>query len=286
MGGVTVGWSMATCTPAVDGVRSIDELRRAALHTFNERELDEYLQRLASEMPASRDRLVHIARKAVGQPYRLFLLGEFPYELHDADPLYCLSASDCVTFVEQSYAMALADDWPSFFRTLQRLRYRNGRIGIRTRNHFTEADWNANNAWLFDVVTPSLAGADLRLARVRTDRSAFLRQYDLYVARPVEWAEVPFIARQDWPRIADDLRPGDVVEFVRGDADAPYVSHMGIILRDADGRPTLIHATEPAVREEPLADYVERCQWITGMVYLRMKDGASPPEAASSAVDR
>ncbi|MBC7186459.1 MAG: DUF1460 domain-containing protein [Calditrichaeota bacterium] len=116
-------------------------MQRTPLYRFSEREVDLYLRYLREVEPDLRLRVQHLARKMVGQPYQIFLLGEFPFEIYDPDPLFSLRKSDCLVFAEHMYAMALAHDWPSFMALLQRIRYKDGRIGMLTRNHYTEADW-------------------------------------------------------------------------------------------------------------------------------------------------
>ncbi|MFQ5502788.1 MAG: N-acetylmuramoyl-L-alanine amidase-like domain-containing protein [Phycisphaerae bacterium] len=254
-------------------IRSSAELTNTPLYTFNEQELDEYLQSLDTRRISLTRRVERLARKNIGQPYRLFLLGEFPHELYDPDPMYCLSASDCVTFVEHTYAMAFACDWSSFFRTLQRIRYKDGAIGILTRNHFTEADWNVNNAWLFEDVTEGVANGETRRMIVRVDRARFFAKYGLGQDIPIQRFETSYISRASLPRCVSNLRTGDVIEIVRGTDDAPYVSHMGLCLR-AGAECRLIHSAKPAVREEGLLDYVKRHENVKGVKVLRVREEA------------
>jgi hypothetical protein len=246
-------------------------LRQAPLASFNERELDAYLRHLSASEPDALKRLAHLARKSIGQPYRLGPLGEWPYELRDGDPLYCLSASDCVTLVEQTYAMALAADWPDFVRTLLRIRYRDGVVGFLTRNHFTEADWNVNNGWLFEDLSATLGGAESGTMRVRIDRERFFAGFGYGEDLGVQTIETPYLVREAITRVEPALRDGDVIEIVRGGDDAMHVSHMGLLFRDARGRLTILHATKPAVREQPLAEYLEAHPEIAGIKVLRMR---------------
>lgn len=263
-------------------MRSLASLRTAPLYTFNEREVDAYLGWLSRQNMSDEQRVVHLARKNIGQPYRLSLLGEYPFELYDADPMYCLSASDCMTFVEQTYAMALSDDWPSFFRLLQRLRYRDGVVGFRTRNHFVEADWNVSNVWLFADVTAKLRRAKPAEMRVRIDRQTFFGRYGLLPDVPLQIFVDVFIPRSNTASVARSLRDGDIVEIVRGDDAWQYVSHMGLIALDAAGSPNLIHATNPAVSEEPLSAYVARNCDVMGFKILRRTDTTVQSIAALS----
>ncbi len=257
-------------------IRSLDSLRAQPLHSFSEPELDVYLKWLSGQELSLAQRVELLARKAVGQRYRLHLLGEFPIELIDPDPMYCLSASDCVTFVEQTYAMALSGDWASFFSTLQRIRYKDGDVGMLTRNHFVEADWNVNNAWLFEDVTGRIGSSSIRRMELTIDRAAFFekKQRGLGESIPNQPWEDVYIPRDSLPAVLPLLRTADVVEFVRGDPANPYVGHMGLIARAKDGKVVLIHSTKPAVRAEPLIDYVTGRKNVMGVKVLRPKDGA------------
>ena len=136
--------------------RSLSKLKAAPLYGFSEKEVDVYLKYLSESEPDPIKRVIHLARKQIGQPYEIYLLGEWPYETYDPDPMYCLEKSDCVTFVEHTYAEALSRDWQGFFKTLQRLRYKDGKVGMLTRNHETSADWDPNNSWLFEDITEKL----------------------------------------------------------------------------------------------------------------------------------
>ncbi len=262
-------------------------LREVPLHSFSERELDAYLNWLAEQPMSLTERVEFLARKSVGQPYRLHLLGEFPFELIDPDPMYCLSASDCVTFVEQTYAMALASDWESFFTTLQRLRYKDGEVGMLARNHFVEADWNVNNAWLFEDVTGRIGSSDVRTMELTIDRTAFFEQKRPGLGEGLpkqQWKDV-FIPRDAIPRVLTLLRTGDVVEFVRGDGSSPYVGHMGLVACTSDGGVELIHSATPVVRSEPLLDYVAGRGSVHGVKVLRAREGAEAGAAIRTNAD-
>ncbi|MBX3397063.1 MAG: DUF1460 domain-containing protein [Phycisphaerae bacterium] len=262
---------LSACAPIEDrpGSRTFDGSK--PLYEFSESELDALLVACATDNLAVPDRAVRFASKFVGQPYRLHLLGEFPYETYDSDPLYCLSASDCVTFVENVYAMSMARDWSSFFDRLMRLRYKDARIGILTRNHFTEADWNVNNEWAFDDVTNQMAPEAIRPMRIAVDRAAFFRKYGMGDTIPVQIFKTTYIPRSALASVETRLKPGDIVEFVRGTREAPYVGHMGLIGEKKAGRMLLIHSAEPRVREEPLRDYVEASTKILGVKILRYR---------------
>jgi hypothetical protein len=273
--GLVITTLLAACATGCGGqtwtVRSLDDLRAAPLYSFNPPELAVYLRWLSQqEMPLG-ERVALLARRNIGQPYRLGLLGEFPFELYDPDPMCCLAAGDCVTFVEQTYAMALSHDWASFFRLLQRIRYKEGRVGLATRNHFMEADWNVHNAWLFDDITMALSRGNPAAMRVRIDRSALLARHGIAADVPIEIIADMYLPRDRLSAASPDLRDGDIVEIVRGDEDWQWISHVGLIARSPAGQVTMIHSSSPKAREQPLDAYLRDHTDVLGVKVLRPK---------------
>jgi hypothetical protein len=229
------------------------------LYQFSEREVDQYLRWLHRAEPDLRRRVVTLARRNLGQPYEIYLLGESPFEAIDAQPIYCLSKSDCVVFAEHTLAMALAEDWKSFLTMLQRIRYAGGAIGVLTRNHYTEGDWNRNNAWLVRDVTDELAGANVVRFRQKVDRAKFFKdRYALDTSIPVQTIDESFIPYEHVGSVAHLLRDGDVVNFVTGAGDNYWVGHVGLVALGPGGEVNLIHSASPRVREEPIGEYVRR----------------------------
>jgi hypothetical protein len=252
--------------------RSIKRLTVAPLYSFNEKDVDAYLKFLAADEPDPIARVMHLARKNLGQPYEIFLLGEGPHEVFDPDPMYCLGKSDCVTFVEHTYAMALSRDWPSFFRTLQRLRYKDGKVGMVTRNHESVADWNVNNAWLFEEITPHLGDAKAATPMHMVWKPArFFAQYGIGQDMADVTISSTFIPREKIESILSELKDGDVAQVVRGNAREQYVGHFGLVARGKDGTVNMIHSAEPAVREQGILDYLEKNPKTIGFKFLRAK---------------
>jgi len=266
-----------SCSPqpaALPESSRLKALTNAPLHQFAESDVDFYLKSLDDYDWAVPQRVQHFAKKSIGQPYKLYLLGEGSHESYDADPLYCLSASDCVTFVEHVYALALSHDWQTYLDHLMRLRYKAGKIGMLSRNHFTEADWNMNNAWAFEDVTDRLAGGAAIPMRVAVDRAAFFKKYGIGQDIPVQVFETTYIRAKDISRMESRLEVGDIIEFVRGTSRVPYVGHMGLIADMSEVRAMLIHSAKPAVREQPLREYVHSSNKIIGIKILRYRGGA------------
>jgi hypothetical protein len=233
--------------------------REGPLFQFSERDVDQYLRSLHGTEPDLRRRVVTIARRNIDQPYELYLLGESPFETIDAQPVYCLTKSDCVVFAEHTLAMALSSDWPSFLATLQRIRYRDGAIGVLTRNHYTEADWNRSNAWLVRDVTDEIGGSGVVRFKQTVNRAKFFKdRYKLDTSLPNETIDESFIPYEHVGSVKHLLRDGDVVNFVSGVGSNYWVGHVGLAALGPNGEVHLVHSAAPRVREEPIEEYVRR----------------------------
>ncbi len=244
-------------------------------YQMTEAELGRYLQFVKRIEPRVPDRVVMLGRQNIGQPYEIYLLGEFPFDFHDPDPIYCLTKSDCVTFCEHVFAMTFADDWWSFLRNLQRIRYRDGEVGMRTRNHWTVADWNRQNAFLFEDLTPALGEGKAAVALTQTvNRADFFGRFGIGQDIAPEAVEDTYIPTANVPDILDELRDGDFVNIIRGNDQSQYAGHTGLVALGPEGTVNFLHSARPAVREEPLLDYLAGDKRCVGVKFLRLRPNA------------
>ncbi len=252
-----------------------DELAARPLYTFGESDLDRYLAVVRESETELTERVIHLGRQNIGQPYEIFLLGEFPYEFHDPDPIYCLSKSDCLTFCEHMYSMALSHDWWGFLSALQRIRYRDGIIGMVTRNHYTIADWNRNNAFLFEDMTAKLGDGEANVPLHQVCRRAkFFKQFGIGQDVPDEPIDDQYVPKESVPDILHELRNGDFVNIIRGNDESQYCGHTGLITIGDDGTLNFLHSARPAVREQPLLGYINTNRGCLGIKILRLRTDA------------
>jgi len=270
----------------------LGDLVNKPLFQMKPAEVGRFLAWQQLDQPNLRQRIAAIARKNIGQPYELYLLGEFPYETYDTQPLFSLDKSDCVVFVEHTYAMALSASWEEFFWMLQRIRYRDGVIGTATRNHYTEADWNIANGWLVTDVTRTL-GVTTQPYRQRIDRQAFLlKQFKIRRDIPVQSFDDVYVAKQDVAAIEAQLQDGDFVNVISARGSDAWASHVGLIVTGADGSRRILHSAEPQVREETLQAFIARLTerdarqagqnkaQLAGFKFLRVNDAPQVPPMA------
>ncbi|MBK9119213.1 MAG: DUF1460 domain-containing protein [Phycisphaerales bacterium] len=271
-----------TTSPTAPAATAGAALADRPLYQFAEEEFDDYLPWLLAARPVLTDRIVHLARQGLGQPYEIYLLGEFPFEWHDPDPIYCLTRSDCVTFCEHIYALALSHDWWSYLRTLQRIRYRDGIVSMLTRNHYTVADWNRNNAYLFEDLTSALGDGAVAVSLQQICRRAnFFAKFGIGQDIPDEPIRDAYLPKGRVHEILSELRDGDFVNIIRGDADSQWAGHTGLIVHGPDGTVHFLHSARPEVREEPLLDYLASDRRCVGIKILRLWPDAEARMAAA-----
>jgi hypothetical protein len=236
----------------------LKDLKKKPIFKMTPKEIDLYLGFLQQDEPDLRKRIVRIARQNIGQPYAIYLLGEFPHEVYDPDPMFCLQKGDCVVFSEHTYAMALGHDWPTFYNWLQKIRYKDGQPGMVTRNHFTEADWDVNNNWLVEDVTNDLGATTVTKYTEKIDRAHFFKNFGIGQDIEPEVLEDSYIPAEAISGVLDKLQDGDFVNIVRGVGDGVWVGHVGLIAHGKDGEVHFIHSTEPKSKEQPIMEYVNK----------------------------
>ena len=277
------------------GELTMDEVLKKQVYQMTPQEVHRYVGHMHQAEPDLRKRIAAIGRQNIGQPYVLNLLGEYPWELHDTLPMFSLEQSDCVVFAEHTYAMALSQSWEEFFWMLQRIRYKDGVIGVATRNHYTEVDWNTNNSWLVSDITTLVGGRDVQHYELKIDRARFLRtRHQTLREIPVQASREVFVGKDKLAPVLPQLREGDLVNVVSTRDGAFWVSHVGLIVIGADGQRNFLNSAEPAVREESFEAFFLRTaereqrnakegkngQKLAGFKFLRLNDNIVVPPMA------
>ena len=254
------------------------------IYQMTPQEAGAFIAEVQHSEPDLRKRIAAIARRNIGQPYKLNLLGEFPYELHDTLPMYSLGASDCLVFAEHTYAMALSSSWEEFFWTLQRIRYKDGIIGVASRNHYMEVDWNINNRWLLTDASTQPGAPSYAM---RVDRAQFLlTQHRIQRSIPVQDTVESYLPVAQAQQEFSALDEGDMVEVVSVRKGQHMVTHVGLVVVGAEGERRFLHSAEPAVREESFDAFITRTQarpnnGLAGFKFLRLNETiVVPPSAA------
>jgi hypothetical protein len=258
-------------------------------------EAHRYIAYIHQVEPDLRKRIAAIGRKNIGQPYTLNLLGEYPFQLHDSLPMFSLTNSDCVVFAEHTYAMAMSESWEEFFWMLQRIRYKDGVVGVATRNHYTEVDWNINNRWLVTDISAELAGANGPTYTQVVDRARFLKtRHGTDSSLAAQTTVETYVPKERVAEIAAQLKEGDFVNVISTRDGGYWASHVGLVVIGPNGERNFLNSAAPAVREESFDQFMARTaaneernakegrkgQHLAGFKFLRLNDNITVPPSA------
>ena len=224
-------------------------------------------------------RIEAVSARAMYTPYRLGPLGEGPDAPYDKKPLINLKEVDCVTFCEQTLALALSQTYAEAVDVLQKIRYKNGEIKMECRNHYTMADWTVNNRWLMTDVTPQLKGHRW-LTRTISHRALFASQKfaGIQVREPDRQLKVAYLPEENIQANLSRLRSGDVGVLIQN-RPGIFAAHTGFMIRK-EGRWVYRNATSIGPRQvvdtpvDTLIASLKKSKRLVGMAFIRPRPSA------------
>jgi hypothetical protein len=172
---------------------------------------------------------------------------------------------DCMTYVENVEALRRSNSYDEFVNNLRLVRYKEGRIDFRSRNHFF-LNWPISNAPLIVDVTRIVG--DAATARVTKQLNA-PRHKPRIPGIPIVEVPLDYIPghRID-EAVVDRLQTGDYAGLYT-DRIGLDVTHVGIVIKKG-ARTFFRHASdERHLRRVVDADFVSFFSRQRGLVVLR-----------------
>lgn len=195
-------------------------------------EIDQLLTATSQRRMMITDRITYYSEMFLGMPYNLTCTGDGPYALLESRPLVNFQETNCMVFCEHVLALAISDSWDNFFNNLQQIRYRDGIIGMRTRNHYTMADWLPENGWLLTDVTDSV-GDRLTQSVTRTiSHREFFKDKgitDLRYIKPERTITIQYVPKEHLKTVEARVQTGDILALIYAQKDIIFSAHMLMI---------------------------------------------------------
>lgn len=199
------------------------------LGNWSEETLDSLLQE-SSSLPDISSEVEFLSEQFLGVPYReLTLIGD----AQTAEVFVInLRELDCFTLLDYVEALRVSQSFSEFKENLVKIRYQQGEITFRKRNHFF-SDWKEFNAEYTDTVTEDIAERKsikiVKNLNQKNDTSRFLPGV------PCSEREIVYIPSH---AVDDDIisrmRTGDYVG-IYSERKGLDVSHVGIFIRNKKG---------------------------------------------------
>jgi hypothetical protein len=234
-----------------------------------------------------------VGELAAGTPYVPATLDAYLHaggRPHRVEPLtLSLTRFDCVTLVESCLAVArVAGDagpptWTRFGRTVERMRYRDGKRGGYTSrlHYFSEWITDGERRGLVQDRGAELGGGeDARPLRFMTGhRGSYpaLAHEGVFreigaIERGLDGHARRVIPTKRIPEVVDRIETGDVLAFAT-EIPGLDVSHAALAYRDAGGTLRVLHAPLSggvvAVTRATLPEYVAAIRRATGILVAR-----------------
>lgn len=172
-----------------------------------------------------------------------------------------LDGFDCVTYIETILALARACTVEAFIEWLRKIRYEQGRIQWKQRNHYM-------TLWIRNNVRQDIIRRVSTLAVPILSRERVLNVVPGLAARRTR---VKYVPKRAVHRLAAYLHSGDLIFFVstRKNLD---VFHAGIIVRDGK-RVLMRHASrsQGSVVEQELSEFLKTNR-MAGVIVTRPLD--------------
>jgi len=234
--------------------------------------------------PTYGDTLVTIGKSFLGIPYVAKTL-----EVGETESLVInLQGLDCTTYVENVLAFGSMlrkgeKELDDFARTLEKIRYKDGKLrGYPSRLHYF-SEWIANNQekGLVKDITGELGGKaltkDINFMSTHRDLYPFLSDEDNYLQikaseRYLNDRPLYVLAKDKIEASEHLLRSGDIIALATS-INGLDVTHTGFAIRMDNGRIHLLHASsaneEVEISELPLAEYLKNIRHNTGIMVAR-----------------
>jgi len=224
------------------------------------------------------ERINYFSNKLKGKPYFLGPMGEGLSVYPSHKERVNFNEMDCMTYMELALALAYSKNYDDFFDILQSIRYENGIVDYKMRNHFLIADWTKNNK--FDIIAAPphdcpLPVQDCNIFSKEIDKKKFFK--DPGIANPK--IDISFLPKEEAIIYADTVKfAKDTIFGVAILSDLPGLdaAHTGFAVNGKKGL-MLRHASQlrGKVIEQPLSEFLKTTKIKTpGIAFFRFREEA------------
>ena len=233
------------------------------LGNFTQQSIDRIIDN-SNELPSVDNKIEKISSSFLNVPY----LGHTLIGSNTKEEILTinLSGMDCFTYIDYVEAIRNSSDYYSFKDQVQTIRYRDGIVAYRTRNHFF-SDWPINNSSKVKDITKNFGTENTitvkKYLNLKGDGTNYLEGI------PVVERKITYIPSEKLsPAILEKLNTGDYIG-IYSHLDGLDVSHTGIVVKK-DGKIYIRHASSRKVNNKVVdEDLVEYLKNKPGIVVYR-----------------
>ena len=215
----------------------------------------------------------------LGTPYNFKCVGDGPYAMLENWNLVNFKETNCMALCEHVLAMSISDSWDNFFNNLQQIRYKDGIIGMRTRNHYTMADWLPENSWIIDHVSAEIGGEYTKSVTRTISHTNFFKNKginDLRYVIPDREIKLDYVPKENLMDIRKNTRPGDILSLIFADKTDIFSAHMLLIV-EKDGKNIIRESSNSKMttfdtQYKEWTEKIEESDRYIGVCFMRVKE--------------
>lgn len=206
----------------------------AVIGNMSHVEIDSMLRVNAENDLTITDRINLYSEMFLETPYSWTATGDGPYALLETYPLVNFQETNCMVYCEHVLALSISDSWDNFFNNLQQIRYKDGLIGMKTRNHYTIADWLPENNWILDNVSAKVGGEyTASMTRTISHENFFKRKGmdDLRYIKLDRSITVEYVPMKHLDKVKSKIHDGDIVAMLYANKQNVFSAHMLMLVK-------------------------------------------------------
>ncbi len=242
-------------------------------------EIDSLLQKISSKNLTITERMNIYSKYFLGMPYNFKCVGDGPYALYEPYPLVNFKETNCMSFCEHVLALSISDSWDNFFNNLQHIRYKDGIIGMRTRNHYTMGDWIIENSWLLDDITKKIGkNYAKKLTKTISHKKFFEKKgiKDLRYVKPDRKITIYYIPFDKLIDLKNEFKTGDILSLIFKNKEGIFSAHM-LMVMEYNGIKVIRESamSKKTTFDTPFEKWVEKylnSEKYAGVSIMRVKD--------------
>lgn len=242
-------------------------------------EIDRVIRLTAEKNLTISEKINFLSDYFMGTPYNLTCTGDGPYALLEAWPLVNFKQTNCMAFCEHVLALSISDSWDHFFDNLQQIRYRDGLIGMKTRNHYTMADWLPQNSWLLQDVSARVGGKYTKqVTRTISHRTFFKRKgmSDMRDVLPDRTITIDYVPLEALDKVKDRAKAGDILALLFANKTNIFSAHMLMVV-EKNGQKIIRESSNSKMTtfDTPYEQWVKQKQPLAkkyiGLAFMRIR---------------
>ncbi|MEA2077415.1 MAG: DUF1460 domain-containing protein [Candidatus Marinimicrobia bacterium] len=251
----------------------------AVIGQMSHAEIDSMLRVNANKDLTITDRINLYSEMFLETPYSWTATGDGPNALLETWSLVNFQETNCMVYCEHVLALSISDSWDNFFNNLQQIRYKDGLIGMKTRNHYTMADWLPENDWILNDVSAKVGGEyTASMTRTISHENFFKGKGidDLRYIKLDRSITVEYVPMEHLDKIKSQIHDGDIVAMLYANKDNIFSAHMLMLIKK-DGKLYFREASTSTYStfETDYDVWLERkgaSDKYAGIAFMRVKD--------------